>query len=163
MENLFRTGLERRPKGGLVTTPSRPISDAELDVLKALWTLEQATVRDLQAYLQKQGREWAYTTVQTLLQRLEEKSYVKCDRAGRAHVFRARVTRDAHVGARLEELVDRVCDGTASPLVISLVERGHFSKDEIDRFRQLLDDIEASEQDPTRRAGKTGRRRRRKS
>ena len=58
------------------------VSDAELGVLKALWERGPATVRDLRAHLEAQGRRWAYTTVQTLLQRLEAKGCVSCERGG---------------------------------------------------------------------------------
>ena len=62
-------------------------SDSELEVLKALWEIGPATVRDLHGPLQESGSSWAYTTVQTLLARLEQKGYVRCDKSGRAHVF----------------------------------------------------------------------------
>ena len=59
------------------------VSEAELEVLKALWDAGPSTVRTVNTALQHLGRRWAYTTVQTLLQRLEAKGYVASDRAGR--------------------------------------------------------------------------------
>ena len=118
-----------------------PISDAELLLLRALWDVGAARVRELLAVLPPE--RWAYTTVQTLLYRLEEKGYVVADRAGSAHVFAHSVSRDSLLGRRLEELATKLCDGAAGPLVLNLVEHGKFSADEIARFRQLLDDHEA--------------------
>ena len=69
-----------------------PVSESELEVLKTLWEVGACTVRTVNAALQRRGRRWAYTTVQTLLQRLEAKGYVACDRGGPAHVFRAAVS-----------------------------------------------------------------------
>ncbi|MFG0328460.1 MAG: BlaI/MecI/CopY family transcriptional regulator [Phycisphaerales bacterium] len=146
-----------------MTNPDRPnISDAELETLKALWTLERATVRELLEALRVQGKSWAYTTVQTLLQRLEEKGYVTSDKSGRAHQFRALVSRRDLVGARIDELVDRVCDGAVSPLVLSLVQKRKFGPDEIEAFRDLLNQMESEEtSDPTEHDAASKRSRRR--
>ncbi len=135
---------------------NKSMSEAELEVLKALWDAEAATVRELQAHFERHGKLWAYTTVQTLVQRLEEKGYVGSDRTGRAHVFRATVSRDAHLDAQLDDLVERVCDGTASPLVLALVERSEFSPDDIARFRAMLDDLE-TDQSASKKKGRKSR------
>lgn len=115
------------------------VSDAELDVLKALWEHGPGTVRDVDAVLQ---RRWAYNTVLTLLTRLREKGYVASEKQGVAHVFRAVVSRENLLRDRLTELADRVCDGTASPLMHALVKGRPFSPEEIEQFRRLLDELE---------------------
>jgi predicted transcriptional regulator len=119
-----------------------PVSDSELEVLKVLWTLGPATVRDVAAALRRQRRRLAYNTVLTLLSRLKDKGYVTADRREQAHQFRAAVSRDALLGSSLAELANRVCDGTASPLVLALVKGQRFSSDEIAEFRKLLDRLE---------------------
>ena len=118
-----------------------PVSDAELEVLKVLWAGGPATVRDVAASLRRQRRKLAYNTVLTLLSRLREKGYVAADRRDTAHLFRAKVTRDDLLGSTLSALADRVCDGTASPLVQALVRGQRFSADEIAHFRKLLDGL----------------------
>jgi predicted transcriptional regulator len=124
-----------------------PVSDAELEVLKELWVSGPATVRDVAAALRKRRRRLAYNTVLTLLTRLREKGYVAADRRDTAHLFRAVVTRDDLLGSSLTALADRVCDGTASPLVLALVRGQRFSAEELAHFRKLLEDL-------TPRAGK---------
>jgi predicted transcriptional regulator len=126
-------------------TPRAPVSDAELEVLKVLWAAGPATVRDVAAALRRQRRRLAYNTVLTLLSRLREKGYVAADRREAAHQFRAIVTREELLGSTLTALADRVCDGTASPLVHALVRSRHFSADEIAHFRKLLDDLTPKE------------------
>ena len=118
-----------------------PVSDAELEVLKVLWTGGPATVRDVSASLRRRRRRLAYNTVLTLLSRLREKGYVAADRRETAHLFRAKVTREDLLGSTLSALADRVCDGTASPLVHALVRGQRFSAEEIAHFRKLLDDL----------------------
>lgn len=123
--------------------PDRPkISDSELVLLKELWSLERATVRALHRALVAAGSDWAYTTVQTMLARLEEKGCVRVDRSGFAHVFTAAVSRTWLVGQRLDELRDKLCDGAAGPLLLHLAKGQTFTAEEIARFRQLLRDAE---------------------
>ena len=119
----------------------QPVSEAELDVLKALWERGPGTVRELREALGRRG--WAYTTVQTLLQRLEAKGHVRSDKSGTAHVYRAAVTRARLLGQRLRDLADQLCGGAASPLLLALVEEGRFTPEEIQRLRRLLDEWEA--------------------
>ena len=118
-----------------------PVSDAELEVLKVLWSVGPATVRDVAAALRKRRRKLAYNTVLTLLSRLRDKGYVSADRRDTAHTFRASVTRDELLGSSLAALAETVCDGTASPLVYALVRGRKFSSEEIAHFRRLLDDL----------------------
>jgi len=118
-----------------------PVSDSELEVLKVLWTGGPATVRDVAAAFRKRRRTLAYNTVLTLLSRLRDKGYVTVDRRDTAHLFRAAVTREELLGSSLAALADRLCDGTASPLVLALVRGQRFSADEIAHFRQLLADL----------------------
>ena len=103
------------------------ISETELDVLKVLWENGPGTVRVVNERLHHQGRRWAYTTVLTLLQRLEAKGYVTSDKSGMAHVFRPAVTRDKLLQQRLKDLANQLCEGTATPLVLALVEGQRFT------------------------------------
>jgi predicted transcriptional regulator len=119
------------------------ISETELAVLKVLWELEAGTVREVQAVLRRQRRVWAYTTVQTLLNRLQIKGYAASEKGGPAHVYRAAVSREQLLKRRLGDLADEFCEGTASPLVLALVEGGRFTPDEIEQFRQLLDHLDS--------------------
>jgi predicted transcriptional regulator len=117
------------------------IGDKELDILKVLWEHGPGTVRELRAVLRRQGRGVEYTTVLTMLQRLETKGYVTSDKTGVAHVFRPAVTREGLLRQRLQDLANQLCEGTATPLVQALVEGHRFTAEEIDHFRRLLDQL----------------------
>ncbi len=123
--------------------PTRPsLSEAEVEVLKALWDEGAATVRQLNELLGRRGRRWAYTTVLTLLQRLQSKGWVESDTTGQAHVFRAAASREELLQDQLRTLADQYCEGEPTPLVLALVRDRRFSAEEIDRFRRLLDRLE---------------------
>ena len=124
------------------------ISDAELSVLKRLWEHGPGTPRTLRDALADEGSDWAYTTVQTLLHRLLKKGYVTRKRQGAAQLYTAACEQDELLRRHLDDLAERVCDGEAAPLVLSLVEGKRFSKAELRRLREMLDEAE----------GKRGRR-----
>jgi predicted transcriptional regulator len=119
-----------------------PISETEMDVLKVLWEHGPATVREVNAVLRKRRRRYAYTTVLTLLQRLEAKGHVTSDKGGVAHVFSAAVSRGGLLRCRLDELADELCDGTATPLVQALVEGGRLTPEDVEQLRRLLDQFD---------------------
>jgi len=127
-------------------TPKPGVSDAELAVLKVLWKHGPQTVRQVESHLGRR-KKWAYTTILTLLSRLREKGYAAqerapADTAGAAHVFRAAVTHRQLLGLGLKDLADRMCDGTASPLVHALVESQRLSTTDIAHLRHMLDELE---------------------
>ena len=120
----------------------RSVTDTELEILKALWELGEGTVREVLEKLGPNGRDWAYTTAQTLLNRLQEKGCIESRKRGRAFVFRPLVSRDELLGQSLDDLASRVCDGKAMPLLLNLVQSPKFSRRELKRFKKLLDELE---------------------
>jgi predicted transcriptional regulator len=119
------------------------LSDSELLVLKVLWDRGSGTVREVNAELSRRGRRWAYTTVQTLLARLQQKGCVASDKEDVAHTYRPTVSRHELLQQRLGELETDLCGGLATPLVHALVSGKHFTAEEIAYFRRLLDELEA--------------------
>ncbi len=124
---------------------NRPaMSDAEREVMKLLWDHGPLAVRDVLLRLTEQGQEWTRSTVVTLLQRLEKKGYVASDRSGFAFVFRPLVSREEEMHARMASLAGELCDGEALPLVLAFAERHQFSAAELAKFRQMIDQLEAT-------------------
>ena len=119
------------------------LGGAEFDVLKSLWEVGPATVREVLTHLHERGRHVAYTTVQTLLTRLEQKRYVTSDKSDLAHVFRARVTRDRVTRTRLKNLMSQLYDGAAGPLVLQLVRTERLTPDELDQLHKLIERLDA--------------------
>ncbi len=119
------------------------MSDAEREVLKVLWEHGPLAVRDVLARLTEQGKEWSRSTVITLLQRLEKKHYVESDKSQFAFVFRAVVSREDQMHARMTDLAGELCDGDALPLVLAFAERHRFSPEELVRFRKMIEALEA--------------------
>ncbi len=121
--------------------------NAELEVLKVLWDEGPSTVRDVLTHLHDRGRRVAYTTVQTLLTRLEQKRFVRCDRSDMAHVFRARITRERVTQSRLKALVKQLYDGAAGPLVLQLVRDEQLTPEEVGELQRLIESFDATDDD----------------
>ena len=115
------------------------VTDAELEVLRGLWEIGPTTIRTLADRLYPRGGASEYATVQKLLERLEDKGYVKHHTDGRQNVFTARVLRDDLVAQRLRATAERLCDGSLTPLITHLVSAGRLSRDELRELRRLVD------------------------
>ena len=118
------------------------LGKAELEVLRALWDLGPANVRGVLEHLHERGRMVAYTTVQTMLGRLEQKGYVGSDKSGQAFVYRAKVTRERFSQSRLKSLLDQLYDGAAGTLALQLLRNEKLSPTEIDELRKLIDEMD---------------------
>ena len=126
-----------------MSEPRPPVTDAEREVLKALWDAGASTVRDVVELLKQRGQQWTRSTVITLLQRLEKKGYVSCDRSRFAFVFEANVTREDVAEQRLNELAGELYAGDAAPLVLAFAQRHRFTRDEVRQFRELIEQLES--------------------
>lgn len=125
-----------------------PPSEGELEILKVLWDEGPATVREVDEALRGRGKPRAYTTLQTLLSRLQSKGHVASSPRGPALAYRAESTRDDLLRDRLRDLADELCEGQPTPLILTLVESHRFSAEEVERFRTLLNRHRPAATDP---------------
>jgi len=123
-----------------MTAPKESIPDAELDVLKALWPNEPLTAREIATIIYGVPSTSNIGTVQTLLQRLEKKGFIKRDRSRYVHRFSARVSQLDVAGSQLEMLAEKVCDGSLAPFISHLVQARRLSRKEKDEIRRLLEE-----------------------
>ena len=116
--------------------PDRKPTDAELAILRVLWSRGPSTVRDVAAAM---GREGAYTTVLKLLQIMMDKQLVRRDESTRTHVYEP-----AHSEAQMQQhlvadLLDRAFDGSAATLVMRALSAKKTSAKELADIRRLLE------------------------
>src|SRR5437588_4091280 len=106
------------------------LTDQELEIMKIVWQLEKATVRDVyEALLER--RKIAYTTVMTMMKILEQKKYLKKSQEDRAYVYRATRPKNQVIKGMVKEFVNRVFNGSAEPLLVHLVEDRHLSEKDL--------------------------------
>lgn len=116
-----------------------PLANAELAVMDLLWQNDRMTARHIREQLYPDATKAQHGTVQRLLQRLEDKGYVKRDRGLSVHLFSAAISRQTYAGQQLESLADKLTAGSFAPLITHLVEAKKISRGEIDRIRAILD------------------------
>lgn len=116
------------------------VTDAELAVLEVLWGQNPATISQITAKLYPKRTTAQYATVQKLLERLEKKHYVQRDRSFFAHVFSPTVERSALIGQQLQEVAEKLCEGSLTPLLIHLAEGVRLSQNDRDLLRKLIEE-----------------------
>lgn len=115
------------------------LGERELDILQALWRLGQATVAEVHQELLNEGHEVAYTTVQTMLNRLEAKGGVARDASDRAHRYRPLLKEPATMTVAIKRLADRFFSGSVEELATHLVEKNLTPK-QLERIRLMIDE-----------------------
>lgn len=121
----------------MTKTPNVKLTKFEMEIMEAVWSLGAASVREIQEQLPERKRP-AYTTVQTIIYRLEEKGAVRrVKKIGNAHIFEAVVTRKAAHRRLIEDLL-HVFGGSARLLMAQLVETGQLTLDDIKEFENTL-------------------------
>lgn len=114
------------------------MSPAETEILRLVWQLEHATVRQIRKNLPRK-RKIAYKTVLTLLTRLEEKGYLRHKVVDKAYVFSPAIERKEVVKRTVLDFLDRLFGGDPTPLMQFLVEDGHVNAKDIERLKELLE------------------------
>lgn len=109
----------------------------ELQIMGVVWGKGTATVHDVKEAL-SHGRKPAYSTILTMMRKLEAKGYLEHDVAERTYVYRATISRQRARHSLLGDLLDRVFEGSPALLVSHLVEQNHVSEDELREIRKLI-------------------------
>jgi BlaI family transcriptional regulator, penicillinase repressor len=121
--------------------PQPKVSRFELELLEQLWKLGTASVREIQEGLPEKNRP-AYTTVQTMIYRLEEKGAVRrIKKIGNAHVFEPVFTRKAVYRRVVDDLLDWF-GGSAAPLMSHLAESGKLRLADVREAERILAKLE---------------------
>jgi predicted transcriptional regulator len=115
------------------------VADAELAVLKALWSRGALSAKQITEDIYPDGAESEFASVHSFLQRLERKGLVDRNRGAFVHVFSANVSQAEILDHELKSLVDRLGSGSIAPLVMSLIEQKQLSRKEAAEIRKLLD------------------------
>ena len=122
-------------------TKSRTLTEQELEIMKVVWELRAATVRDVYETLLRR-RKIAYTTVMTMMNVLEAKQHLKKRAEGRAYVYRATRPRSEVIKAMVREFVDRVFNGAAEPLLAHLVKDRRLSQKDLKKIARVIEEAE---------------------
>jgi predicted transcriptional regulator len=109
----------------------------ELQIMEALWTQGQASIRDIQETFPEKHRP-AYTTVQTTVCRLEAKKAVRrVKKVGNFHIFEAAISRTAAQRRLVDDLL-ALFGGRAQPVMAHLIESGKLTLEDVKEAEKIL-------------------------
>ena len=117
------------------------VTETELGIMDVLWSRGQSAVRDIVVAVYGEHTPSLHMTVKSLLERLEGKGYVECDKSGFAHRFSAKVSREAYVGQQLKQLADSHFKGAVAPMLLTLVDRVKLSRKDRESIRKIIEGI----------------------
>ena len=131
---------------------SRPTSkhptELELEILKVLWRIGPATVRQIRDELAT-VRDLAYTTVMTMMTIMDTKEYVKRTKDGRSFIYEATYQEQKASRNMLQDVVDRLFGGSTRAVVQHLLESSSLDEDELKQIRQIINKKSREKTEPT--------------
>ena len=116
---------------------TQTLTPLELQIMKVLWETGPANVQNVQAHLE--GRNLAYTTVQTMLNVLHRKGKVKRRLKDRAYLYEPVLSRQKAVTQAVGDMLDRFFGGSADGLVLSLLETRRLTPEKLAKIQKLLE------------------------
>lgn len=114
----------------------------QLAVMRVLWEYDEATVAEVQ---ERMGVDppLAYSTVATVLSRMEQKGLISHRVEDRQYVYRPLLTRDGAGQSMVSEMVDRLFGGSPAALVNQLLDSEQVDREELERIKRLVREHEA--------------------
>ena len=122
------------------------LSKLELQIMEALWSGGPLAIREIQETFPQKGRP-AYTTVQTMVYRLEvKKALRRMRKIGNAHIFEALISRDAAQRRLVDDFLG-MFGGRMQPVMAQLIEAGNLSTKDVADAEKLLRDLSKKRKD----------------
>lgn len=116
---------------------SKHPTELELEILKVLWRIGPATVRQVRDELAA-VRDLAYTTVMTMMTIMDSKGYLKRNKDGRSFVYEATYQEQKASRNMLQDVVDRLFGGSTKAVLQHLLETSELDEDELKQIRSLI-------------------------
>jgi predicted transcriptional regulator len=117
------------------------ISDAERQVMEALWRSKPMSPEDIIAEVGA-ANEWAPGTVRSLIHRLLTKKAIEGGKEKDGYVYRPLVSREDYVREESQGFLDRMFDGQFAPMVAHLAEHRQLTARDIQKLKALIKDME---------------------
>ncbi len=116
---------------------AEPLTPQELEIMKVVWRTGPATVRDVYEVM-LQRRRIAYTSVMTMMNVLERKGHLRKSAQDRAFVYEPTAPQQRVLSSMVGEFVDRVFNGSASPLLQHLFEDERLTDQDLREIQRLI-------------------------
>jgi BlaI family penicillinase repressor len=119
------------------------LTPAQGEIMDIIWDCGEVSASDVRRILSR-TRAVARNTVRTLLERMEEKGWIRHREEGRTFLYAAAQPREATIGRKVQEVVETVCGGSAEALVTALLDYRGLNAGELMRIRKMLAEARAT-------------------
>ncbi len=123
------------------------LASLQLAIMRILWQKEEATVGDVRDELAAEGRELAYTTVATMLAKMERKGQVGHRAGGKAFLYHAVLRQEQVSRSMVADLAERLFGGDVPLMISHLLDGCELSNDELARLKALIRKKELEDRD----------------
>jgi len=111
----------------------------EFQIMKMMWSRDKASVRDVWEKFYPE-RKLAYTTIATLMKKLEEKGFLRHEEVDRTYIYYPVVSQDNVSHGMLKDITDSFFNGSTADLVSMLIQNENLSEKELDKIQQNIDE-----------------------
>jgi len=124
--------------------PSTGFNDKELEIMKVVWQMGEATVKEIQHQLPGKPH---YNSVLTITRVLERKGHLVHRAEGKTHFYRAAQSKEKSHARLLSHLIDQVFGGSATSAVLNLVQAGELTPKDLDKIRSKISGMSKEKKD----------------
>ena len=111
---------------------------SEWEIMNVIWKLgKKTTVREVLELIYPDGQK-AYTTVQTIMNKLVDKGFLRREKIGLVNFYAPKKSRTSSIGTETKNFVKRVYNGSFISLANYLIESGSLSKEEMEELKQII-------------------------
>lgn len=119
-------------------------TDSELEILNVLWQCGPSTVRFVNEQLNKE-KDTGYTTTLKIMQIMKEKGLVKRNEEARSHVYHPEVVKKDTQKKLINKLLSSAFEGSASKMIMETLGNHTTSKEELEKIKELIDELETKQ------------------
>jgi BlaI family transcriptional regulator, penicillinase repressor len=131
--------------------PNLPeLTPAQTELMEVIWMRGEVSAAEARRILAR-SRPVARNTVRTLLERMEEKGWIRHREEGRTYLYSAAHPRQATIGQKVQMIIETVCGGSAEALVTALLVYRGLNSSELERIRQMLAQARATKREKENR------------
>jgi predicted transcriptional regulator len=124
--------------------PSKAFNDRELEIMKIVWHMGEATVKEIQ---QRLPGEPHYNSVLTITRVLERKGHLVHRAEGKTHFYRAAESKESSRARLLRQLIDQIFGGSAATAILNLVQTGDLTPKDLDDIRGKIAGLSEEKKD----------------
>lgn len=123
----------------------RRLPEAELEIMLLLWQADTAVPRNYFDKELKEEKNWADSTILSLLSRLADKGFIACTKQGNKNFYTPIVTKDEYYAVENQSFMQKFYHNSLNQFIVSFSQSNPLSDDDIADLHKLLDSLKKGE------------------